>query len=195
MKSLLALLFCLRLAFLLLVCSVMSSGQASGLKGQETLQTSLARDPQPLERGPSLQRSINGSSVHTYALRLLAGQYVRIAVEPRGTLLKLRLLTPQRRKLLDLFAPNAAHEPTRLSVIAQESGPYLIEINSTKSDTTGQYTIGVEDLRDAGSLDRDRVNAETLFAEANSLVAAGRSDALVAAVDKYREALVAWRSS
>jgi CHAT domain-containing protein/tetratricopeptide (TPR) repeat protein len=149
---------------------------------------------QVLERGKPLEREMGGETTHLYRVTLESAQYLRIAVEPRGLVLSARVLSADKVKILDLVAPSAPQDATRLSFIAKNSGQYLIELSAGKNTkTTGRYEIRIEDLRQATVEDSDRVTAENSFAEAISLIATGRADALLAAIDKYRAALVAWR--
>ena len=152
------------------------------------------KNAQVLEPGKPIERDMGAETTHFYRLTLESTQYLRIAVEPRGLVLSARVLTAEGAKVLDLLAPAAPQDATRLSFIAQNSGQYLIALSAGKNiKTPGRYQIRIEDLRHATLEDSDRVAAENSYAEAISLIATGKAADLLAAIDKYRAALVSWR--
>jgi CHAT domain-containing protein/Tfp pilus assembly protein PilF len=177
-----------------IVCLIGRAQNPAPVVEAQTGKTPSARDVRPLLPGASMEREIAGGGVHSYGMQMVTGQYARVAIDPRSAVLSVKLFAPDGAKLLEVLMVNTAQEPTRISLIAQPSGQYLIELSPAQDNAPSRrYAIGIEDLRPATTDDQDRVTAEALFAEANSLTAAGRAEALQAAIKKYRAALDLWR--
>ena len=144
--------------------------------------------------GEQIEREIANGAIDSYHFSLQSGQYFRIAINNKGAVLRIRIRTSDGVILIDLLAPNSKQDPLHLSSIVKDSGKYIAEISAVNNVTARiPYAISLDDVHSATAEDRDRVQAETSTAEAFSLVAKGGSNALVAAIDKYREALVVWR--
>jgi len=145
-----------------------------------------------LTQGVGIEEVI--STEQSYPVQATAGQYVRLLVDSRGSAFKARIATPSGENVFDAQLPSLSQDPTRLSFIAQLSGLYSIVLTPVKNDgTPRRLVIRLEELRNAVAGDEDRVQAETLTAQAASLVATGGAESLRKAVDKYREALALWQ--
>ena len=97
-----------------------------------------------------------------------AGDYLRLSVAQHGTDVGVRLLTPDGETLVDVGYRQ--DEPKVVSAVVQTSGDYRLEIRSLEtSPITGRYMAQVQQHRMAGEGDVDRVLADQLFNEAETL--------------------------
>ena len=171
---------------------VLIAGLSAGTQGG---QTSAITDVHILLPGVSVESDIRGRDLQTYQLRMIAGQYARVAIDHRDLVLSVKLIAPDGEKILEVLTPYSAQDPARVSLIARSSGLYLIQLAAVKNDSTAkQYTIKMEDLREATSSDQSRTTAERLFAEAETLRVNGGANDLRTAIERYRSALDLWRT-
>ena len=171
---------------------VLMTGLSAGTHGE---QTSAIRDVRILLPGASVESEIRGRDLQTYQMQMIAGQYVRVAIDHRDSVLSVKLIAPDGEKILEVLTPYSAQDPARVSLIARSNGPYLIQLAAVKNDSTAkQYTIKMEDLREATTSDQSRTTAERLFAEAETLRVNGGANDLRTAIEKYRSALDLWRT-
>src|SRR3984893_2073621 len=175
-----------------LIILVLMAGLAAGTQGEQTFAIS---DVRILLAGSSVESAIRGNDLQTYQVRMSAGQYARVAIDHRDVVLSVKLIAPDGEKILEVLTPYSAQEPARISLIARISGSYLIQLAAVKNDSTAkQYTIKMEELREATTSDQGRTTAERLFAEAETLRVNGEANDLHAAIEKYRFTLDLWRT-
>jgi CHAT domain-containing protein/tetratricopeptide (TPR) repeat protein len=171
---------------------VLVAGLSAGTQGE---QTSAIGDVRILLPGTSVESEIRGRDLQTYQMRIVAGQYVRVAIDHTDAILSVKLMAPDGEKLLEVLTPYSAQDPARLSLIARISGPYLIQLTAVKNDSAAKkYTIKIEELREATWSDQSRTTAERLFAEAETLRVNGDANDLRASIERYRSALDLWRT-
>ncbi|MBO0721560.1 MAG: tetratricopeptide repeat protein [Blastocatellia bacterium] len=92
--------------------------------------------------------------------------------------------------LTKVDSPNGVYGPEPISVIAESSSSYRLEVRSLEKDArAGRYEVKVSELRTATAEDRSRVMAERVYAEGISLESQGDADSLRKAIEKYKEAL------
>src|SRR6266478_5213825 len=96
-------------------------------------QTSSGSDIRALHLAASVEREIASGETHRYEMQMVAGQYVRVAFDPRGSVLSIKLIAPNGARILEVLALNAGQDPARVSWIAQTNGQYLIELSPAKS--------------------------------------------------------------
>lgn len=174
-------------------------------------------DFRELELGKLLERDIAGGQHHSYQVTLSSGQFLHAVVEPRGIGVTARLFGPNSKAIMSLYVMAGSSEP--LFLIAKEQGIYRIEIRSPESAAASSYRLKFEELRVAGSQDRNRAFAESALAEAEQLPQEGMTEdsnrALAKSalaegeqlpqggmaeskrkeMDKYEQALRLWRAA
>jgi CHAT domain-containing protein len=156
---------------------------------QTTVQTQKT-DIRELKVGPGIEREMAGGDIHSYRLVLARGQYMRAVVEQRGVDVVVRLFGPNGQQITEVDSPNASHGPEPVSIIAEASGEYRLDVVPLdKTAMAGRYEIKVEELREAKSGDRDRIAAERAFAEGEQLRAEATAESLRKSIAEYREAL------
>jgi CHAT domain-containing protein/tetratricopeptide (TPR) repeat protein len=139
-----------------------------------------------------LERELAGGEVHSYRLRLTAGQFIRAIFEQRGIDILVTLSGPDGEPLLQVDNPVGAWGPEPLFFETPRGGAYTIEVRARKASASiGRYQFSME-ARRAGVADRLRLPADRVFAEGTRLLAtaATRQPGL----DKYAEALGLFRS-
>ncbi len=155
----------------------------------------VAQDILTLEPAKPIERGLAGGQVHFYTVKLASGQYLRAIVDQRGIDVVVTLFGPDDKKLFEMDSPNGTQGPEPVSIVAESSGNYRIEVRSLEEKVVpGLYEIRIEALRLAVPLDRSRVAAERLSAYATLLTIYNEMDSVRIAVQKYNETLPLWRS-
>jgi tetratricopeptide (TPR) repeat protein len=101
-----------------------------------------------------------------------------------------------------VYAPNGQkviefdcrpHEPTPISVIAADAGPYRIDVRSLEKEAAiGGYQLKVEEVRQATAQDRTRIAAERAFAEGERLQTEWKLESSRKAINQYEAAIKQW---
>ena len=132
--------------------------------------------------------------VRCHGFDLRPGDYVRLAVDPLGIDVGVRIVGPDDIAIADL-----GHRQPGLrvvSVIATTSGRHCLETRALeRTPTSGRYTVTILELHPAGPHDAARLRAERLSAEAEVLWIEGGPDATSKALERFQLALDAWTSA
>src|SRR5262245_31212453 len=88
------------------------------------------RDRGLLAAESAVEQEIRGGEADLYRLRLSAGEYARAVVEQRGIDLVLALYTPEEEKVVEVDGPGGAVGPEPVSIVAERSGDYRLEVRS-----------------------------------------------------------------
>jgi len=151
--------------------------------------------PAPLPPpGDRLERTLAGGESHLYAVELSAGEFLRAVVDQRGIDVLVRLYGPDGTRLFEGDSPNGERGPEPLSAVADEDGPYRIEVVSLDPRAVpGAYELSVEALRPARPEDRKLVEAERLEAAAAVDVwVVATAESRRRAAEGYADAVVLW---
>jgi CHAT domain-containing protein/Tfp pilus assembly protein PilF len=149
----------------------------------------------PLIIDTPLTHEMNGGEAHTYRVTITSGQYLRVLVNQQGIDVVVSLVDPKGQKVLEVDSPNGNRGPEPLSIIAETSGKYLIDVRSPdKTAKPGRYGINLEALRVPAPADRDRVAAESKFGEALKLSQQQTATSRRQAIEKYEQALPLFRA-
>jgi len=152
-----------------------------------------AQESVSLEPGKPVERELPGGQSHFYKITMISGQYSRIVVEQRGIDVAVALFTPDSKKISEADSEHLIEGSETVSVIAEASGAYLIDVRSPeKTAKAGRYEIKVEGLRAATDEDKYRVAGELIFREAERLQNGTLEDRRKS-VEKYHEALELYR--
>jgi tetratricopeptide (TPR) repeat protein len=152
-----------------------------------------AQETDSLEPGKPIERELSGGQSHSYKITMISGQYSHIVVAKRGIDVAVALFTPDGKKISEADSEHLIEGSETVSVIAEASGAYLIEVRSPeKTAKTGRYEIKVEELRAATAEDKYRVAGEVIFREAERLKDGTLEDRRKS-VEKYNEALDLYR--
>jgi CHAT domain-containing protein len=195
-----------RLACVLLAASVaFGTGGGVSLAGgagseQEAGSPGQASEAHVLAPGEVVRRRMEAGATHAFELTLEAGQFAQVIVEQRGVDVGVKMLVPGGALLVDMDSPNGFYGRETVSVVAEATGSYRVEVYSDKAYPPGDYELRVEGPRASSVRDEARVTAERVFAEAQKLRGeAGKLSGEAAdkkfevAERKYEEARILWR--
>ena len=160
----------------------------------ESSSTEQGADGIPLpESGKSIARELSTGETHVCLITLDAGQYLHAVVEQQGIDAGVTLYEPGGRMLVQLDCRH--YGPTPISLIAETSGVYRLEVRSLeKEQTRGRYELRVTEIRPAMAKDNHRIAAEKTFAEGEQLLKEWIAESNRRAIDKFNDSLSAWRS-
>ena len=129
-----------------------------------------------LEVGRPIQRALRGAEPHDYGISLQSGQFLRVAIEARGSgRLRVRALAPDDAALRDDEV--AEGSPGLVVLAAKTSGTYRILVQRLVAEGEQRYEIRLEELLSRQSYEQRRA-AITGWVKANAVpldgVEAGR---------------------
>jgi CHAT domain-containing protein len=186
-------------------CALATPASSASLHRQSaTEKLAFVQKPEPqvqqgsvprLEVGKPVERQMAAGETHGYAVPLTAGQYVQVLVDQRGVDVAVSMIAPDGQKLAAMDSPNSTQGPEIVSVIAEQSGPYRVEISSSKNVPTGRYEVRIEAIHLADAQDRKRVAAQGAYFEGKRLQRQGTAESRKEAIQQYEEALENWRAT
>jgi len=197
-KSLLTAILSLLVLFMPGFCSEVQASTgyrsaSSRAEGGVSVRTTFQNDVPLLETGKPISRAMQGSETHLYRIAVATGQYLRIVVNQQGIDVAVALIGPGGERLVEVDSPNGTRGNEPISVVAESSGEYRIEIRSPKV-APGRYEIQVEALRDPTESDLARVAAERGFREAYKLSLQPSAKSKRDAIEKLVHILPAFHS-
>jgi CHAT domain-containing protein len=149
-----------------------------------------------LEEGRPIERELAGGETHSFQVRLAAGQYLRVVVDQRGIDIALKIFGIDGRKLVEMDSPNATQGPEAISVIAEQSGDYRVEISSPNKEVpTGRYEAKVAAIRTTTEQDRKWVAAQSAYNEGQGLRWRRDAESLRRSIESYQEAIRNWQAA
>jgi CHAT domain-containing protein len=131
-----------------------------------------------------------GSHLHAEerTIALEAGQFYSVTIEPKGAEFAAILYTPDAKQLM--------RDSHRVFTVAESSGSFRLEITPlAKAPSTGTYTLQTEGPRQATPQDRKRMQALSIFREAQQIEKPGTPDARRQAIPRHEAALPLWREA
>ncbi len=131
----------------------------------------------------------------SWQIEAQAGEFFRLAVQPNGLLLKIRLIAPDGSEAANIS--NRAGEARTISIshVAEQIGKFVLECSLTKEDASGRgFELRLDERRPASEADRTRVGAERLIESARVLQDGGTKESLQQALAKFEAALPLWQS-
>lgn len=148
-----------------------------------------------LKVGRSVQESIAGKQRYYYKIALIAGQFLRLSLRTVDSDAALTFSSPKGERLIELNTTDGPGGARPVFWIAQGSGDYLLEINSSEEAAlTGKYSLELQEVRTVSPDDKVLVEAQTAFLEGEALRKAGSGDSLQAAIGKYQRAAELWKA-
>jgi CHAT domain-containing protein/uncharacterized protein HemY len=114
----------------------------------------------------------------------------------KGIDVMVHVYAPDGKKLLDQDSRNGTEGPEPVSLVAETTGGYRIEIRSFRKDAVpGRYEARVEEVRAATAQDKSRCAAQMKEAEATLFQVLGTKESLRVSIDKHMDALLKWRAA
>lgn len=107
--------------------------------------------PTSLQPGTPIERTLAAGQSHSYTINLEQDQFLRVVVDQRGIDVVVRAYSPSGRRLGEFDTPNGTSGPEDVTVIAETSGAYRIEVAplSGYDNPSGRYEIKIVELRKA----------------------------------------------
>src|SRR5262245_43960672 len=153
-----------------------------------------AQPAKTLEPGARVARRLSPGQVDSYQIALVEGRYVHVVIEQTSLDLTVRLVSPDGTIVAEVANPAIDYEPLPLSLIAPQDGLYRLEVAlSRKSQSRGQYTLILADMRPATPADSKRIEAEKAYAEGDRLGVQDEEPKLREAIARYEMAAALWR--
>lgn len=148
-----------------------------------------------LQSDAPIERELIGGEAHTYSLLLASGEHLRVIIEQLSIDVIVKLTGPDHQLLTEVNNEDGAQRRERLSVVAEVSGVYWLEVRPVDKDAArGRYAVKAEERRKATPQDRIRVSAEGVYAQGRLLRMQGTAESLRQALEKYKAAVPLWRS-
>jgi len=147
--------------------------------------------PETIDSGTSKLREIAGGETKSFRINVIAGQYLRIAIQLKGIILRATLLDSAGNPIVTMSNPSGGYGTIYLSEIAKVDGSFTIKVFSAEDfANAGAFQITVDPLRTADKEDEKQVAAERLFAKA---VQEDDARQFKAAIDDFGKAFLAWQ--
>jgi hypothetical protein len=107
--------------------------------------------PTSLQPGTPIERTLSAGQSHSYTVNLEQDQFLRLVVDQRGIDVVVRAFSPSGRRLGEFDSPNGTSGPEDVTVIAETSGAYRIEVAPLGGyeNPSGRYEIKIVELRKA----------------------------------------------
>ena len=152
-------------------------------------------DPPVLSLQVPVQSELLAGQVRSWQITAEAGQLLRLAIQPNGLVLKIRLTAPDGSQAANIS--NRADESRTISIshVAAETGRFVLECSLAAGDVVARgFAIRLAELRPATETDPKRVQAERLFESARTLQDVGSKESLQQSAAKFEATLPLWES-
>jgi CHAT domain-containing protein/Tfp pilus assembly protein PilF len=142
-----------------------------------------------------VKRSLKSGDKHSYRITLNAGEYFHVEVVQRKIDIVAFLIDPEGVLIARRDRPTGIYGNESLSVVAKKTGEYKLDIEALKWILIeGEYEVQAKVKRVSTLQDSERIRAEILTEEGNSLNQPNEAESLKKACDKYEAALVFWQA-
>jgi CHAT domain-containing protein/tetratricopeptide (TPR) repeat protein len=139
-----------------------------------------------------VERTLAPSEVHSYQVKLGAGQYARILIDSDTATVSARLRQPGGGLLFE--ATGERGETLPLSWKSASEGLYQVELRLPQRSTIAdRYRISLNALRNALPDDDQRIAAERSFLDATGDTREGTAQSLRRAVDRFKASIRIWQ--
>jgi CHAT domain-containing protein/predicted negative regulator of RcsB-dependent stress response len=157
---------------------------------QEQNPTAPRSDAQPLAPNTALKGYLETGATRVYSLQLEAQQVARVVVKQKGVDAVVKVYRPDSSLYREVDNPNGLYGPETVTILAHTTTIFKIEVKAGVAVPGGGYDLTIEGPRTISPDDEKRVEAETIFAEAQELRYAKNYKV---AVQRYEEAIALWR--
>jgi CHAT domain-containing protein/Tfp pilus assembly protein PilF len=153
-----------------------------------------SRDTTLPAAGKSIEQELPAGQTDSYQFSINEGSYLRTVIEVRGTDAGVIVRDPGGRSILNIEC--VEYLPTVVSMIAEVTGDYRLEVRGLEgSKDTGRYELTTEAIKQATPIERQRLAAERMVAEAEHLSQRGNGDDSRAAIQKFKQSLPVWSAA
>jgi CHAT domain-containing protein len=154
----------------------------------------MTQNPPSLNLGASYEQQVRDGQKQVYLLPLTAGQYCRLTIETGSAIL--RIISPASQKLVEKNGTHLFNSQSRVDLIAEMSGHYVVELSQVSSKVEGSYAFKLEEVRPALEKDSLRLQARRIMdgVEALDLFLQPR-EVRQQSIPKVAAALPLWQAS
>lgn len=182
------------LVFVSVVCLLFASGYVPKIfaypSSRLTPAKAFQQEVATLLPGATLEREIKGGEVRNFRVSLVRGQFMHVLVRQLGIDVVVTTFGPDGKHLFSTDSPNGRWGTEPVVFIAETSGDYRLEVRpANEKAPAARYEIRIAALREVKPADRDHVEAQRTFEEAETLRAQAKADSRRAAIEKYKLAL------
>jgi tetratricopeptide (TPR) repeat protein len=149
-----------------------------------------------LQAGATFERELAGGEIHAYTITLNAGQYLHVVVEQRGIDVVVTVFGPDGQQLTEVDSPNGTQGPEPVSVVAEASGTYRLQVRGAEESTRpGRYEVKMEEPREATPQDKNWMAAVKATTEGKKLQEQRTAESLRKAIEKWDQAAILWQAA
>ena len=162
---------------------------------ERTEQQTALGEIRELKLGDPIEREMGRGAVHSYALSLTKGQFVKVVVEQKGIDVVVSIFAPGGEKIEEVDSLDGAKGPEEVLFIAETGGNFRLDVKAFDANTlVGHYEIKLESLREGEAQDRTEIAARGMLKQAQKLRVQGTKESLCNAIEKFKEARSLWSS-
>jgi CHAT domain-containing protein/tetratricopeptide (TPR) repeat protein len=158
---------------------------------------SYGQSPVDLTLSPQVpvQSLLVAGEARSWQIEAQAGEFVRLAIQPNGLALRIRLTTPDGAEAVSISNRTGESRPVSISQITAQAGRFVLECSLGSGDVPARgFELRLAERRPAADADRTRIQAERLVESARTLQDAGSKESLQQAVSKFEASLPLWDS-
>ncbi|MGB7922024.1 MAG: tetratricopeptide repeat protein [Pyrinomonadaceae bacterium] len=150
-------------------------------------------DLRPLPVGEKISRQFKGEKIHAYRVELQQGQVLQVEVQEMGINVQVALLKyPSAQPVAEVNYSFGDGRET-LTIVVSEAGSYAVVVRASGAKLGDGYNLASHVKEVAMLADRERVDAERLFAEGLTSFLNVNSEGFREAVVKWNESLPLWK--
>ncbi len=179
----------------LIVVFAICKTEAPSYRTNLSIKVNLAQNDgtKQLVSGSLITGEISGNEFHQYQTRLKLGQYFQALLIKGDLNMSVSVYGPDGQKCAEFVSRRFS--PLRVSLIAEDSGMYKLEIRSLEVGIDNvHYELKIERIQIATEQDQKYLVALSAVAEADKLRQEWLEESLRKSIDKYSEAGRIWQT-
>ncbi len=185
-----------RMLILLAILALLGESAAHGVAWPVSQKRGTAANNVLLEIGKPVERYLKVGEVHSYQIRLTAGEFINVVVDQLAGDVAISLFEPDGRQLTLLDSPPSTQRAESFTMIAGSSGSFRLDVRLSDNSSVGaRYNASIKELRPAATQDRNRILATNALNSAMEFRTQGTLDGKLKAIERYEEALSLWREA
>jgi len=191
-----------------LLCFATTGLEASGEAPHQRLLTNIqnraketGQDSSDLELGKPNSRELAASQHDSYRLKLIAGQFALLTIDPTDIELVLTVIGPDGHQITRIACSYGTKAAESVYIVARDPGFFLVLVRASgEFAPPGHYDLRVVELRHATPKDRDRSEAQRTLVEGYKLLDSPGPyripvDRAENALAQFRKSLHFWKQS
>lgn len=164
-----------------LICVSLASIEASGAAVHQRLPPRVhngakdaRHDSSDLDLGQPHFNELVAGQQHSYRLKLNAGQFAILTIDPTDIELVLAVIGPDGHRVVTISCPYGREAKTPVYIVARNTGFFRVSVRTVgESSPPGRYELLLAERRPATPKDRERAEAQRILAEGYKLLDTG----------------------